>query len=170
MPECRICHMPIDKIKEKENIDWIQPSKGYYFHKECYETWKAHPATDDDWVKMIFDFLARDLKVSYDYFLCDAQIKKFWKENKINPKGIYFTLKYFYDIKGNLFEKGHGGLGIVPYVFTEAKNYWIEQERKKHGFIKFLEEEAKGKSIIKIIRKHDSKEKYSLNEIEGADE
>ena len=41
MPECRICHMPIDKVRQKENIDWIMPSKGWYYHKECYETWKA---------------------------------------------------------------------------------------------------------------------------------
>lgn len=72
MPECRICHMPIDKVKQKENIDWIMPSKGWYYHKECYDTWKAQPATDQDWILMIYDFLARDMKVSYDYFLCEA--------------------------------------------------------------------------------------------------
>lgn len=163
LPECRICHMPIDK----EKTDWIMPSKGWYYHKECYETWKASPATDDDWIKMIFDFLARDLKVSYDYFLCSAQIKKFWKENKINPKGIYFTLKYFYEIRNNAFEKGHGGLGIVPYVFAESKNYWIEQEKKKRGFLKQIESQAKERTIIKLTRKEKQKEKYSLNDIGG---
>lgn len=167
MPECRICHMPIDKVKQIENIDWIMPSKGWYYHKECYETWKANPASDDDWVKMIFDFLARDLKVSYDYFLCSAQIEKFWKENKINPKGIYFTLKYFYEIKHNSWEKGHGGLGIVPYVFNESKNYWIEQERKKYGFMKQLEEQAKERSIIKLTRSERKRDKYNLNDIGG---
>ena len=164
MPECRICHMPIDKEKQ---TDWIMPSKGWYFHKECYDTWKASPATDDDWIKMIYDFLARDLKVSYDYFLCEAQIKKFWKDNKINPKGIYFTLKYFYEIRGNSFQKGHGGLGIVPYVFTESKNYWIEQEQKKHGFLQQLETQAKEHSIIKLTRKIKTREKYNLDDIGG---
>lgn len=165
MPECRICHMPIDKEKLKENIDWIMPSKGWYYHKECYDTWKAGPSTDDDWILMIFDFLSRDLKVSYDYFLCKAQIEKFWKTNKINPKGIYFTLKYFYEIRGNAFEKGHGGLGIVPYVFTESKNYWIEQEQKKHGFMKQLESDAKERSIIKLTRTERKRDKYNLDEI-----
>jgi len=166
MPECRICHLPIDKVKEKENIDWIMPSKGWYYHKECYETWKAQPATNDDWILMIYDFLARDIKVSYDYFLCDAQIKKYWKDNKINPKGIYFTLKYFYEVKKNPWV-GHGGLGIVPYVFTEAKNFWIEQERKKRGIMKQMEENAKEKVIIKITKNNKKKEKYNLDEIGG---
>lgn len=167
MPECRICHMPIDKVKEKENVDWIMPSKGWYFHKVCYDTWKAQPSTDEDWVKMIYDFLARDLKVSYDYFLCEAQIKKFWKEQKINPKGIYFTLKYFYEIKNNQWEKGHGGLGIVPYVFTEAKSYWIEQERKKRGFMKQTEMQAKERTVIKLFRTNNKREKYNLDDIGG---
>ena len=167
MPECRICHLAIKKEKEKENIDWIMPSKNYYYHKKCYETWKETPTSEQDWIDLIYDFLSRDLKVSYDYFKCSAQIKKFWKENKINPKGIYFTLKYFYEIKNNTWSKGYGGLGIVPYVFTEAKNYWIEQERKKHGFIEQLEKQIKERKVIKIKRQNQTKNKYNLEEVEG---
>mgnify|MGYP003571246172 CR=1 FL=1 len=75
-------------------------------------------------------------------------------------------MKYFYEVKHNPWV-GHGGLGIVPYVFTEAKNYWIEQERKKHGFMKALEEEEKEKVVIKLTRKRESKEKYNLDDIGG---
>lgn len=167
MPSCRICHYPIDVKKEVEGIDWIQPSRGWYFHRICYDTWKAAPATDEEWVAMIFDFLARDMKVSYNYHLCKAQIDKFWKENKINPKGIYFALRYFYEVKHNPWEKGHGGLGIVPYVFDDAKAYWIEQERKKRGFMKLLEQQTKEKSIIKIHRQEKKSAKYSLDDIGG---
>lgn len=166
MPSCRICHLPIDKEKKDT---WIMPSRGWYYHKECYMTWKENPVTNDDWIALIFDFLAHDLKVSYDYFLCKAQIEKFWKTQKINPKGIYFTLKYFYEIKGNSFEKGHGGLGIVPYVFTESKEYWVERERKKQGIIQQIEEEAKEKQIIRLKRRRENKEKYNLDEIGGVE-
>lgn len=167
MPECRFCHIQIDKTKEIEGVDWIMPSKNWYYHKTCYDTWKAAPATDEEWKLLIYDFLARDLKVKYNYHLCEAQIAKFWKENKINPKGIYFTLKYFYEIKNNSWEKGHGGLGIVPWVFTDAKNYWIEQEKKKRGFLKTLESNLKEKTIIRITKTQRKTEKYDLNSIGG---
>ena len=167
MPVCRICHYPIDNKPETEGVDWIQPSRGWYFHKTCYDTWKAAPATDEEWVSMIFDFLARDMKVNYNYHLCKAQIEKFWKDNKINPKGIYFTLKYFYEVKHNSWEKGHGGLGIVPWVFDDAKQYWIEQERKKRGFLKELEAQSKERSVIKITRKEKTRDKYNLDDIGG---
>ena len=90
-----------------------------------------------------------------------------WKENKINPKGIFFTLKYFYEIKHNSWEKGHGGLGIVPWVFDDAKSYWIEQERKKHGFMKDLEQQVKERTVIKIVRQERKREKYNLDDIGG---
>ena len=167
MPECRFCHIQIDKTKEIEGVDWIMPSKNWYYHKSCYDTWKAAPATDEEWKLLIYDFLARDLKVKYNYHLCEAQITKFWKENKINPKGIYFTLKYFYEIKNNPWEKGHGGLGIVPWVFVDAKNYWIEQEKKKRGFLKSIESNLKEKTIIKITKSQRKTEKYDLNSIGG---
>lgn len=104
MPSCRVCHYPIDKTKE-EGVDWIQPSKGWYFHKDCYETLKAAPATDDDWVEMIYDFLARDLKVKYEYHMCQAQIENFWKKKRLIPKvstllsNIFMRLKVTHGIK-----------------------------------------------------------------------
>ena len=133
MPVCRECHIEINKDKD----DWIMPSKNYYYHRTCYETWKARmPETDDDWVPRIYDFLARDLKVSYNYF-----------------------------IKGNQWEKGHGGLGIVPYVFEDAKAYWVAQERQRHGFMKELENQIKEREVVKVKRTTKKREKYNLDDI-----
>ena len=101
--------------------------------------------------------------------MIEAQINKFVKENKCTIKGIFFTLKYFYQIKGNPWEKGHGGIGIVPYVFEDAKAYWIAQEQKKRGFLKQLETEAKERTVIKLTRPERRREKYNLDEIGGAD-
>jgi len=143
------------------------PVRNRYYHVNCYNTWKAAPTTEKDFHDMIYDFLSCELKVSYDYFLCEAQIKKFWKEKKINQKGIFYTLKYFYGIKGNPWDKGHGGLGIVPYVIDEAREYWIGQERTKRGFLKALEEQQKEKMIVRIVRKEPKKIKYDLNKIGG---
>ena len=162
MPECRLCHVKIDKEKD----DWIMPSNLQYYHRRCYEAWRAQrPEEDDEWVARIYDFLAHDLKVSYNWHMCEQQRKKFGKTYKINNKGIYFTLKYFYEVKKNSWEKGHGGLGIVPYVFEEAKAYWIAQERQRHGFMKEMEEEIKQREVIRLKRAPKKREKYNLDEI-----
>ena len=66
--ECRICKSKdIDRNTQIEGVDWIMPSRGWYYHKSCYDTWKqSTPATDEEYRAFIFDFIARDLKVSYD--------------------------------------------------------------------------------------------------------
>ena len=173
MPECRICHQLINKKKEIEGVDWCMPTRNYYYHVKCYEDWRAsQPLGDDDWVPMIYDFLARDLKVSYNYFLCETQRKKFIRENKFTNKGIYFTLKYFYEVKKNDWNKGHDGIGIVPYTYKEATDYWIAQERKKKGFVNAIEQQLKERTareviIIKRPQKAKEKIKYNLDDIGG---
>ena len=139
MPHCRICKVEIDK----ENDDWIMPSKNYYYHRKCYEDWKqSTPATDEEYKAFIYDFIARDLKVSYDYHMCKAQIDKFVREGK-TVKGIFFTLKYFYEVKHGDWNKGHGGIGIVPYVYNDACAYWVSREKKTKGVVAEIEHQMR---------------------------
>ena len=163
MAECRICKQIIDK----EQDDWVMPSKNWYYHRKCYEDWKkSEPLKDEQWHPFIYDFISRDLKVSYNYHMCEAQIKKFIKENKMTMKGIYFTLKYFYEVKHNDWYKGHGGLGIIPYVYNEACAYWVEQERLTKGIVADIErqmrESAERQKKI-IIKKVEPEKKFKVD-------
>jgi hypothetical protein len=120
MAKCRLCNIEIDKEKD----DWVMPSKNYYYHRQCYKNWKkAELKDDEDYVDLIYDFIARDLKVTYDWWVCEAQRKKFIKE-KMTNKGILFAVKYFYEVKHGDWEKGHGGIGIVPFIYGDACEYW----------------------------------------------
>lgn len=166
MPHCRICKIEIDKEKD----DWVMPSRNYYYHRKCYEDWKqSTPATDEEYKAYIFDFIARDLKVSYDYHMCKAQIEKFVKENKMTVKGIFFTLKYFYEVRNGDWNKGHGGIGIVPFVYNEACTYWKQLEDKNKGTISAIERQLKEASEreTKVIRKKTSKKKkkFTLEDV-----
>lgn len=172
---CRACGKYFDTNTIPQE-DWVMPSKRWYYHTQCFNDWKNNldNVTDDDWVLYIYDFLARDLKVSYNYHMCEAQRQKFIKENKCTNKGIYFTLKYFYEVKHNSWDKSNGGIGIVPYVYKEATEYWTDIEWKKRGFMKAIEEQIVIRSHrpIKTIKKSTTKKqklKYDLNSIEGAD-
>lgn len=162
MPHCRICKEEIDK----ELDNWVMPSKGWYYHKTCYETWKqSTPATDEEYRAFIFDFIARDLKVSYDYHMCKAQIDKFVKEGK-TVKGIFFTLKYFYEIKGGDWNKGHGGIGIVPFVYNEACTYWYNKEKKTKGVVAEIERqmrEAEQRQKKVVTQKKIKPSKFTVN-------
>ncbi len=164
---CRICGGEIDRDSEQENVDWIMLSKNWYYHKSCYESWKkSTPEEDKEWVHFIYDFLARDLKVQYNYWMCEKQREKFIKEKKYTSKGIFFALKYFYEVKHGDWEKSHGGLGIIPYIYNDACTYWVEQERKSNGVCEKIKEQMKAAAERKteVVRKKTPKKKDKYKE------
>ena len=172
MVMCRVCKQKFDKNKLQENVDWVMPSKNYYYHKECYDNWKNNKKKNDaDWIALIYDFLARDLKVHYDYHMCEAQRKKFVNSKKYTNKGIYFTLKYFYEIKNGDWSKSNGGIGIIPYVYEDSVKYWVAQDRQSKGILTAIENQIKERAereTITITRKTEPKKnkaKFSLVDI-----
>ena len=63
---CRVCKEEIDRNIDPDGKTWIMTSKNYFYHKTCYDSWKkAKYSNDDDYIDLIYDFIARDLKVSY---------------------------------------------------------------------------------------------------------
>ena len=162
MAECRICKEKIDKSA----TDWIMPSKNYYYHRKCYNDWKkAQLEDDEEYVDLIYDFISRDLKVTYDWWICEAQRKKFIKNDKMTNKGILFALKYFYEVKHGDWEKGHGGIGIIPFVYNDSCAYWAARERRSAGTIAEIERQMREAAARKKVRiqRHETKPKYTID-------
>ena len=127
MAQCRVCKELIDKTKD----DWVMPSRNYYYHKTCYDSWKkAKYSNDDDYIDLIF------------------------------------ALKYFYEVKHGVWEKGHGGIGIIPFIYTDACAYWAAQERKSKGIIAEIERqmrEAAGQTKHAVIKKEIKPKKFKVD-------
>lgn len=160
---CRECRKTFDRDKLKEGIDWVMPSKNYYYHKDCYELWvskrqnkKDYTSTkeDEEYIRDIYDYLTKDLKIAIDGAKVHSQIKNFLKEGK-KVKGILFTLIYFYDIKHGDIEKSKGGIGIVPYIYDEAREYWRKQVSQQFDIMEQIQKQLQNRSNrtkIKIIK------------------
>lgn len=58
-----------------------------------------------------------------------TQMQKF-KRQGMPYKGQLLTLKYFYEIKKNSTEKAKGSIGIIPFIYEEAKYYYETQAKK----------------------------------------
>ena len=173
---CRVCGVKFDAQPEGKDTVWVMPSKNYYYHKHCYGEWKVSDTlSDEEWAKRIYDFLARDLRVTYDFQRCDSQRKNFIKTKKYTNKGMFFALKYYYEIKHQKWEdeKTKGGIGIIPYIYTESVEYWVAQETKNKGTISAIEkqmrerEERKTETIIRKKTTQKRKPKFTFEDIEG---
>lgn len=173
--KCPICGEEFNK----EKTEYVGPIKRRYYHKECWEKFNnlKEEQTDEMYKRHITDYLSRVLKVSYNWYLIDKQINNYLKEGK-TLKGIFFTLKYYYDKNGKeAWEKGYGGIGIVEYYYDEAKEYWTNIELRKRGScelivqqIQSLKEAEKKEIKYNPIQKKKKKEEINFDEILKEDE
>lgn len=72
----------------------------------------------EEYIKKLFNIEYIDLRIK-------AQIKQYINDYNFSYSGIKKALIYFYEIKGNSIEKSRGGIGIVPYIYKDAYNYYF---------------------------------------------
>lgn len=74
---------------------------------------------------------------NYDYVPPRAkkQINQFIKEYNYTYSGMLKALIYFYEIKGGDREAAHDGIGIIPFIYQDAYNYyyslWLAKQKNE---------------------------------------
>ena len=146
--QCRICKQRFDRKDPNlvEGVDYVKPSERMYYHKKCYEEYQAskldiHASMADEiWFSAAWDFLRKELKYSFNFVKVRKQWDSFLK-NKLTAKGMYFALKYFYEIKKGDVEKSENGIGIIPHIYADSCEYWFEREKRTAGICAAIEEQ-----------------------------
>lgn len=186
MLKCRICGLEnIDKKVHKENVDYIKHGS-WYAHKKCYEERERRRGnisiheeeSDDFWKDASYNLLKKDLKIPVTnvFFI---QWERYMKSIKpfYSAKGIYFSLRYFYNVKHGDKSKASGGIGIVPYVYEESRKYWYDIESKQKGTVAAIEKqirESMERKQVTITKKKSKPQKFRtdfsiLDELEEDD-
>jgi hypothetical protein len=121
------------------------PVLNRYAHIDCYEK-NYNCKKDDSYVKIIYDYLGQELNMKFDYSACERQRLSYIKQKGYTNKGIYEALKYFYSIKGNSLEASNNRIGIVPYVYQEAHDYFSKLASESRSLMSAIENQKKKKS------------------------
>lgn len=148
---CIYCQEKFDRDKVK-----CQKIGRRYAHLTCNE-----PRIDVDGAayNMILQYCRELFKDKTNFLKIRTQLKDLSAQG-LTYKGIYLSLKYWYEIKKQSIERAAGGIGIVPYIYKEAQSYWksieptripkIEQEEfvlkyeRKKPLIEVLTETSEG--------------------------
>lgn len=108
---CGGCGLKFDRVAE--NGEFI---KSKWYHKGCA--------------------IVKNEKIMLDAYICklfnlktpgpmnNILIKKYRDELGFNYDGMNKTLKYFYEVKGHTKNKSEERVGIIPYVYQEAQDYY----------------------------------------------
>jgi hypothetical protein len=125
---CAYCKKPLSK----KDSDCVMISNGKYVHAECQELEQNREKTDKEKLE---NYIKELFQISYIEPRVKAQIKKYVEEYNYTYSGMQKALYYHYEIKGGDKTKANGGIGIIPYVYQNAYNYfynlWLAQQKNK---------------------------------------
>jgi len=155
--KCSVCGIKFDR----DTKPCIQTSSNRWAHEKCVQKKEPEIVTDELSYNAILSYAQTILKESFSKNRIEKQIKTFIQENGYTYNGILNALKYWYEVKENSPDKAYGGIGIVPYIYTDACNYYknISEIKERHSQINFDIEPQE--EIVITISPPKLKPKYS---------
>lgn len=117
---CAYCNQKFDRDKEP-----FRPfGARRYMHEKCFNIQQSKLSQDEkdyneliDYIKALFNTNTINKKIS-------TQIKEYRETYKYRYLAIRDTLRWWYEIEGNSIKDANGGIGIVPFIYDQAKEYF----------------------------------------------
>ena len=167
---CIYCKKKFDRDK----IPFTQLSERRYAHIGCAATAQAEQEKREqakqkltEYIKQLFGLESLTVKIN-------RQIKEYAEEYNYSYSGIYHTLVYWYEIKKNDISKANGGIGIVPYVYQQALEYykalWIASDKNKDKKFEQYIPQVREVHIIAPKRNIYTRKKFTFLDEEVEDE
>lgn len=185
MLHCRTCGCDIDREKLTKGKDWFERAKNWNYCKTCWENFTrkrrkaasgeavrdedANPGTEEFedelefWFEASFDYLKQTARIKPNYLKFQSQYKNFLSQG-MRPKGIYYSIRYWYETKSNLSydqekARADGGCGIVPYIYNEAVAWWSKKMKEDATICERIEAQIiasiAAKKKVKVIQQKD---------------
>jgi hypothetical protein len=148
--KCPLC----GTFNEKENAIYHNSK---YYCKVCYENKQNESNDYKELISYICELYSIDIPTGWIL----KQIKDFKEQFNYTYKGIKSTLHYFFEIQEGNDVADSMGIGIVPFVYDEAKKFYIDKKAVKDSVIGMnLEEMEANKKTINIKRNSSELDKY----------
>lgn len=169
--KCVICNKTFDRDK----IQAVKVSARRYAHHSCKPDGELVPlvvkAEDPD-LTALKEYAKTLLGDTYVPVRVNKQIKDFKEQYNYTYSGMLKALIYFYEVKGNSVEKANGGIGIIPWIYKDAYNYyynlWMIKQRNEDKNISLYVPQVQEITIPIPQRKPYKKNLFSfLDEEEG---
>lgn len=118
---CSVCGKKFDR----DTVQAVKTSARRYAHYTCKPDGELIPLPqkDPDLTKLE-NYIQKLLGDDYNRARVNKQIKDYVDKDGYSYSGILKSLIYFYEVKGNSKEKANGGIGIVPFIYKDAYNYY----------------------------------------------
>lgn len=117
---CKYCGIRFDRDIEPA----IEVSYHRYAHKTCAEKVNATIPQDEKDYNNLENYIKKLFNIKTVSAKTKKQIRDFREEYEYSYTGILKTLYWWYEIQGHTTELAHDGIGIVPYIYSDAEKYY----------------------------------------------
>ena len=152
--KCVICGKSFDR----DSIQAVRHGARRYSHATCEpDNTDFVPLVvkkvEDKELTALKAYIAEKYKDKANWALINRQIKQYKKENDYSYSGMLKSLIYFFEVQHNGIEKSNGGIGIIPFVYKQTRDYyyslWVAQQQNQDKVFENKEKEV----VIKEPRK-----------------
>ncbi len=119
----------------------------HYFHTECFSQRKNR--------QEFIEYVCRLFSLKAAGPIVYTQRRSFIENNGYDDIGMLKALRYAYEVKKIKLDKANERIGIIPYVYDEAQEYFKRQEKKQLEIAYTMTESIK-KSREVIVKKPSS--------------
>lgn len=160
--KCAICGESFDT----NSIQATRHGARRYAHQSCYPQGELVPldisSKEDPELTALKSYIKNLFGEQCNWASTMKYIKNFKEENGYSYSGMLKSLVYFYEVKNNSIDKANGSIGIIPFVYQDAYNYYYalfmaQQNIEKTGSdFKYIEKERiidipKSKGVLKKL-------------------
>ena len=117
--KCLYCGVSFDANVEP----FAKPRANRYAHIECHEKHQANKTQEERDYEELIDYIKHLFGATPNPRVW-KQIKEYKETYGYTYSGMCKTLRWWFELKGNDIEKANGGIGIVPYVYNDACDYY----------------------------------------------
>lgn len=118
--KCKYCQEIFDRDKEP----FVKVSERRYAHKLCFEQNQTEKTQEEKDLEALEQYIMNLFSEQYIGPRIRKQIKEYKENYNYSYSGMLKTLIWWFEVKGNSVEKANGGIGIIPYIYQQACDYY----------------------------------------------
>lgn len=140
---CQYCKSATNKVSKDDAVRIDNKN----FHPKCAKLYKDK--------KELCETICRIFNLKAPGPRNMAYISKFFNQG-MTYRGMNYTLIYFYEIMKKSTDKANEGIGIIPYIYEEAKKYYdrdkIGEKKAEEAFEKNKEKREQLKDLTRKVK------------------
>lgn len=98
--------------------------KNRYWHTKCYTQDKKEESKSEQSIQELEKYICKLFGTDFVSPRIRRQITTMISQYNFTHSGILGSLKYWFEVKDGSLEKSNNGIGIVPYIYEDASNYY----------------------------------------------